>query len=326
MSSLEEDQATAREDLPEMPPLKILLAEDSPVNQKLAVALLSKYGHQVTVVDNGREAVALSRRTKFDLILMDVQMPEMDGLEAAQAIREFESRGGQHVPIIAMTAHAMKGDRQLCLEAGMDDYVSKPIRPSLLLQTMNSAFSNSSGRHEKSEESQAGEPTPISPDDQAKGLAPPSRASPTPPATGTSTARTNDGEPVQAAAETDAVPAATLAQDAIDWQVARQTVMGDESLLRELAATFAAQIPESLQALQEALQKGDAKTFQREAHTLKSGLGHFGAKRAYEMAYRLELMGHAGSLDDAPETFSSLRAEVSSVRAILGQFLENRRE
>jgi PAS domain S-box-containing protein len=108
--------------------LKVLLAEDNAVNQRLVTSLLEKEGHRVTVVGNGREAVAALEREAFDLVLMDVQMPEMDGLEAAGRIRARELLDGGHVPIIAMTAHAMKGDRERCLAAGMDDYVPKPIQ------------------------------------------------------------------------------------------------------------------------------------------------------------------------------------------------------
>ena len=113
-------------------PLRVLLAEDNAVNQRLAVRLLERHGHQVVVAGNGKEALHALRDTKFrgfDLILMDIQMPEMDGLEATQAIREHEAQSCGHVPIIAMTAHAMKGDRERCLAAGMDGYVSKPVRP-----------------------------------------------------------------------------------------------------------------------------------------------------------------------------------------------------
>ncbi|MBU2551681.1 MAG: response regulator [Proteobacteria bacterium] len=108
--------------------LSILLAEDNVINQKLMTRLLEKRGHQVVVAANGREAVAELENRAFDLVLMDVQMPLMDGLEATRTIRERENRVGGHVPIVAMTARAMKGDREKCLAAGMDEYLSKPIR------------------------------------------------------------------------------------------------------------------------------------------------------------------------------------------------------
>jgi CheY-like chemotaxis protein/anti-sigma regulatory factor (Ser/Thr protein kinase) len=114
-------------------PLSILLAEDHPVNRKLAVLILERQGHQVTSAENGREALAALEQGSFDLALMDVQMPEMDGLEATQLIREREKGTGCHIPILAMTAHAMEGDREKCLAAGMDGYVSKPVRLTELL-------------------------------------------------------------------------------------------------------------------------------------------------------------------------------------------------
>ena len=108
--------------------LRILLAEDNAVNQKLAIGILTKLGHQVTVANNGVEALQQIEDAEFDLVLMDVQMPEMDGLEATRELRRRESRSDQHVPVVALTAHAMKGDRERCCEAGMDDYLTKPIR------------------------------------------------------------------------------------------------------------------------------------------------------------------------------------------------------
>jgi two-component system, sensor histidine kinase and response regulator len=108
--------------------LCILLAEDNAVNQKLAVRMLEKRGHTVTVAGNGKEAVAALQNHSFDLVLMDVQMPEMDGFEATAAIRALEKLSGNHLPIIALTAHAMVGDRDRCLAAGMDDYLTKPIQ------------------------------------------------------------------------------------------------------------------------------------------------------------------------------------------------------
>jgi two-component system sensor histidine kinase/response regulator len=113
---------------------RILLAEDNAINQQLAIRILEKHGYVVLVANNGREAVEAVEREPFDLVLMDVQMPEMDGLEATAAIREHEKNSGNHLPIIAMTAHAMKGDREKCLEAGMDGYLTKPIQLGKLLE------------------------------------------------------------------------------------------------------------------------------------------------------------------------------------------------
>jgi PAS domain S-box-containing protein len=116
---------------------KLLLAEDNAVNQKLAMRLLEKRGHQVVAANNGKEALEALERESFDAVLMDVQMPEMDGFEATAAIRSREAERGIHVPVIAMTAHAMKGDRERCLQAGMDGYVAKPLRIEELLAVLN---------------------------------------------------------------------------------------------------------------------------------------------------------------------------------------------
>ncbi len=116
--------------------LDILLVEDTLANQKLATLLLRKRGHTVTVADNGKIALDILRKENFDLILMDVQMPEMDGLEATRNIRDHEKQSGDHIPIVAMTAHAMQGDREKCIEGGMDGYVAKPIRIKELIQTI----------------------------------------------------------------------------------------------------------------------------------------------------------------------------------------------
>jgi len=135
-------QYSVREELKQS--VRLLLAEDNPVNQKLAKIMLTKAGYQVTVVDNGRRAVEtfIAAPDQFDTILMDVQMPEMDGLEAT---REIRRQGHAGVPIIAMTANAMKGDREICLEAGMTDYISKPIKRELVFQILDKyLYGNSS--------------------------------------------------------------------------------------------------------------------------------------------------------------------------------------
>jgi PAS domain S-box-containing protein len=132
--------------------LNVLLAEDNMVNQKLAMRILEKRGHHVVAVSNGKEAIDKYEKEQFDLVLMDVQMPEVDGFEATQRIRQIEKQKGGHIPIVAMTAHAMKGDREKCLAAGMDEYVPKPIKTQELHNVienlaLKSIAQNKSGEH-----------------------------------------------------------------------------------------------------------------------------------------------------------------------------------
>ncbi|HEV2386612.1 MAG TPA: response regulator [Candidatus Acidoferrales bacterium] len=141
--------------------LHVLLAEDNTVNREYASRLLEKYGHRVTAAVNGREVLAVLGKDgfgAFDAVLMDVQMPEMDGLEATAAIRERERNQGGHLPIIAMTAHALKGDRERCLAAGMDGYVSKPVRADMLFKELEAHI-----RHAESAPAQPAAPAPSEP-------------------------------------------------------------------------------------------------------------------------------------------------------------------
>ena len=115
-------------------PVRVLLAEDNPVNQKLAQRLLERAGHTVTLVDNGRLAVEAVSANSFDVVLMDVQMPNMDGLEATRRLRASER--GRRLHVVAMTANAMQGDRERCIDAGMDDYVPKPVTPDYLARAL----------------------------------------------------------------------------------------------------------------------------------------------------------------------------------------------
>ena len=140
--------------------LDILVAEDNPTNQKLVVALLEQQGHRVTLASDGRQALALAAEQDFDLILMDVQMPELSGLEASAAIREREAGTRTHVPIMALTAHAMTGDRERCLAAGMDGYVSKPLRPDELFAAIETALAPPAGRDPASSASEPERPEP----------------------------------------------------------------------------------------------------------------------------------------------------------------------
>jgi CheY-like chemotaxis protein len=123
--------------VPETPPLRVLIAEDNLINQKIAARLLEKAGHRVTVASDGREALAAWRKQPFDLVLMDIQMPHLNGFECTAAIRAIEEHAGGRVPILALTAHAIKGYDQQCLDAGMDGYISKPMRAEELLAAIH---------------------------------------------------------------------------------------------------------------------------------------------------------------------------------------------
>jgi len=134
--------------------LRVLVAEDNAVNQKLVARLLEKRGHCVKIVANGREALSALEQGTYDLVLMDMQMPEMDGFEATAELRKREKQTGLHIPIVALTAHAMKGDRERCLNAGMDGYLSKPIRAQELYELLDNyialrAAGSQTPEHEK---------------------------------------------------------------------------------------------------------------------------------------------------------------------------------
>jgi CheY-like chemotaxis protein/HPt (histidine-containing phosphotransfer) domain-containing protein len=256
--------------------LKLLLAEDSVVNQKLAVALLERAGHRVTVAENGRIAVDRVAAESFDVVLMDVQMPVLDGLEATAAIRAREKENGGHVPIIAMTAHAMKGDREQCLAAGMDGYVAKPIRGEELLAALEKyAAVAHVDEHEREE---ASPPSP----------AYPAASQPSLDRNSVAVARNgNSGAP-------------------FDSAEALRQVGGDKALLAELSAAFRTESQSLMAQIREAIATGDAPRLRRAAHTLKGAAGVFGAGAAYDTAKQLEAL--AAATDMAPT--ASLLAEL----------------
>ncbi len=261
-------------------PLRVLLAEDSVVNQKLAVALLEQQGHSVHVASSGREAVEALEADTFDVVLMDVQMPEMDGLEATRAIRRAEQPSGRHVPIIAMTAYAMKGDEQRCLEAGMDDYLSKPIRAAGLYETMARVVEGASCEGREANVL----------DDPQHVLAelPDSAASP-------------DAAEAAEAGEDPAAEDSQSAQRYLNCDKLRQLVGGDETLLTNLVETFLGECPRLLEEGWQALERGDGRSLHRAVHTLKSSFNYFGASSLTRQAQVLERRAKAGQLDGAEE-------------------------
>jgi two-component system sensor histidine kinase/response regulator len=255
----------------QLPPLRVLLAEDSLVNQKLAVALLQKHRHVVTVANDGQEAVNAFQSAPFDVVLMDVQMPVLTGLEATTAIRELEAGSGQHTPIIAMTAHAMPGDRERCLQSGMDGYVSKPIRTRELFDTIELMLQR--------------KPLPMSPNDHSDASQ------------------------------------SHLSGPLIDWTIARETVAGDEELLRDVLDAFLQETPRLLKQLQVALDEGDASVVQRAAHTIKGSLRSIGAPEVAEVAFVLEQMGRESQLDDGTAKLQELRVLIDQLIQQVKTFL-----
>ena len=273
-------------------PRRILLAEDGVVNQRVAVLMLESRGHEVTVVNNGREAVERYDAGKFDLILMDVQMPEMDGLEATRTIRGLET-GNTHIPIIAMTAHAMRGDREKCLEAGMDDYLSKPIQSHLLYAAVESV---------PEVPRDAATPAADTSDLQDIANAPDTSVALDPPAA---------AGPETRAASTDLM--------LLDWEKAVTHFGGDETVISGLADLFVAECPKLMASLRKAIDVGNAADLRLHAHTLKGSAGVFMARTTVDAAQRLEQMGRDGNLDGAEEAWSALATELDRLKQVLGE-------
>jgi two-component system sensor histidine kinase/response regulator len=248
--------------------LRILVVEDNVVNQKVAMAMLEKRGHSVAVASDGREALSALREDKFDLILMDVQMPEMDGFEATRLIRDKEREHGGHIPVVAMTAHAMKGDRERCLAAGMDDYLSKPIREERLFSVIEGL---------------------------ANGLQDGNKAKPP--------FIIGDIHP--------------KAQDVFDFSKAMKTVNGDEALFNEITALFLESAADNLSKIRKGILNKDAGVVEHAAHNLKGSVANFGAKRAFDAAYRLEQMGKDGKLTAAESANLELEKEFKALESAL---------
>jgi two-component system sensor histidine kinase/response regulator len=255
--------------------LRFLLAEDNVINQRLMLRLLDKVGHAVTVVRNGRAALDALATGGYDMALMDIQMPEMDGFEVAAVIRERERETGKHIPLVALTAHAMRGDRERCLQAGFDGYVSKPIRFQDLFDTIDRLA-----------------PTVATPS-PSQGR--PAAMRPPPPAT------------------TGPAGDATLPVLAFAEGAALESTGGDRELLRELIAVFLEHAPAWMRELGSALGRGDAAEVHRLAHTIKGAVDSCGAARAYDAAMLLERMGRGGDLGGAPAAYATLDREIAQV-------------
>jgi PAS domain S-box-containing protein len=285
------------DNLPAIRPLHVLLAEDGRANQKLALALLSGWGHSVVLAQNGEQALAEVESQPFDLVLMDVQMPQMDGLEATRQIRQRERQTGRHVPIIAMTARAMRGDRETCLSAGMDGYVSKPVRKRELYHAIAPFFTD--------------EPDVAGTEESGTLLVP--TASGRRPEEGDS--RSVNADAVSAARRNDAVSSTVL-----NWDTALRTVGGDRQLLRDVIDECRSEVPDLLTGIRAAVEQRDAAAVGRLAHTLRGSGRTFGAHDVLDRARQLEQTAEAGDLSRAVEQFTGLQAAAERMLAELESF------
>jgi PAS domain S-box-containing protein len=265
--------------------LHVLVAEDNAVNQRVIVRLLEKMGHIPILAYNGQEAVEAYESRPFDVVLMDVQMPVMDGLAATRAIRESEARnpGRRRLPIMALTAYAMRGDRERCLAAGMDDYLTKPVKPDELSAALNHLVGADAAPADGATSAVAEPPDRA----RAGGAEAPVAGEPVPVAVG------------------DTAPEAGF-----DFSAALNYVGGDRELLDELFGIFVEDAPIRMKAIRHAIGSGEATELTREAHTLKGSLKVIGATTAAGLAQGLEALGRDGNMGEADKLAIALEREM----------------
>jgi PAS domain S-box-containing protein len=264
------------------PRLKILVAEDNKTNRMLTQNQLTKAGHKVVFAETGVEAVQLMLSESFDAILMDCQMPEMDGYEATRAIRELDGAAGR-IPIIACTANAMPGDREKCLECGMDEFITKPVKSEILFKTLNQL---TAGR-QRILEDEAGYPNaPAIPEEQLPAIIPDTEAA----AIGGAQARS---------------PQAGLPID-IERSIERA---GDREFWEELITTYVEETTRLIYEMEESLGKNDIPLFQRQAHTIKGSSAEMAIEPMRATSEILDRMGKDRDLSGAGPVYDSLKSE-----------------
>lgn len=270
---------------------RILLAEDNVINQDVALGQLDSLGYTADVVTNGRAALEALHRTRYDIVLMDCMMPEMDGYEATVKIRDEERQkaNGHRLHIIAMTANAMQGDRDKCLNAGMDDYVSKPVQLVELRRAI-----------------EKWRPAP-----GANGSAPASNGKPE-----TSVPHV----PPTAVIETGTVT--TSSEPAVDVERLIEVTQKKPEKTRRLLTTFVTQADETSQKLPGAIQAGDAKEVRQLAHKLVGAASSLGMTAVVPALSQLEQMGDAGQLEGANEAYQEFTSELERVRQFVNEYLK----
>ncbi len=265
--------------------LKILLTEDNLVNQTLAIGVLSKHGHEVIAVGNGQEAIDILQEQTFDLVLMDIQMPVMDGMTAARMIREQEQETGGHIPIIAMTAHAMKGDREECLAAGMDEYVPKPIRTATLFEKLIKVMSRSSDSPPSGFDDEEAEQATVDDIDVEQENEPVTSSVP-------------DIQLESARFETATEPSSA---SPIDWDRLHSTLGENRELISDLFMAFSLESGSLGKSIRSAVADQDASLLKASAHTLKGAAMAICATQLSELLEVLELKGRSGTVGDVAD-------------------------
>ncbi len=286
----------------------VLIVEDNPMNQEVAKRTVSKLGYNPVLADNGMKGLEALEMGHFDLILMDVQMPVMDGFEATAKIRELEKESGAHIPIIAMTAHAMTGDREKCLAAGMDDYITKPINFEVLQEVLEKWIVEIDKRRRNGL-------LPAKPQPKTEGTQRPVKAS----------AGNGEIPPAVAPAPKPAAtpPKATSpGPGPADLTHLRDLAEGDKAILERLINLFLEDADQHGTLLEEAIRVRDAKAVESEAHRIKGGAGQVGATELQGLAAALEGMGRAAQLDEADETFAHFEEEYERVSGYLREEIQ----
>jgi two-component system, sensor histidine kinase and response regulator len=270
--------------------LHVLVAEDNAVNQRVIVRLLEKMGHIPVIAYNGQEAVDAYESRPFDVALMDVQMPVMDGLTATKTIRASEARhpGRRRLPIMALTAFAMRGDRERCLEAGMDEYLTKPVKPEELSAALNRLLG-----------------------DDREAARPPVAGERRPSVSASAPKHQNGRETASAGSENAPVVSGDATPEAgFDFSAALEYVGGDRALLDELLGIFVEDAPVRMKAIRRAIAAGETAELMREAHTIKGALKVIGATTAAGLAQGLEALGRDGNLAEADKLAVALEREM----------------
>jgi two-component system, sensor histidine kinase and response regulator len=284
--------------------LRVLVAEDNAVNARVVRHFLEKVASEVTIVDTGKAALDRALSDEYDLVFLDVQMPEMTGIEACKAIRKHEQSAGGHLPIVMLTAQAMKGDREECLEAGADDYVTKPVTRATLFSAIARLMDQGAFGHAVAPYLPAALAGEGSSGNLAAAAAIEARASERPPSSGS--VRPPPGH--EPASGTSSV---------LDRVELLARVEGDRRLLGELVRLFIEERAQLLTSMETSLRDGDAPELARAAHKAKGAFGNLSARMAQQAAVELELLARHGELALATDVFLRLRTQIERLEAEL---------